>query len=331
MLSFDDHPGIISFLLGIIVLVMVTLGLSMVVDDRFKYSSDSVKTERETEQGSHELEELVALCEKRSAHLRESSQKPLGALKEYVEINSNLKTLHLRQVALVKERNRLRDERAVLEADFSAYRAKYRRKTWAAAIGEKLGQLNIRGGREYKDAIITRVTDAGLEIRHADGIARIQVSDLDRDIQDRFQMNDENRRKKLFLVKQNMDLPSIKNEATAVKAADPGKSPDRFVTESKSFAVNSTPKPLELAELRRQVLGWQSKISLLKSEQRLAQFQSSHGNQASVPGSLETWTARSERLYEELARAQVSLAVVKAKLAVVSPGDSLLGMSDLYP
>ena len=50
-----------------------------------------------------------------------------------------------------------------------------------------------------------------------------------------------------------------------------------------------------------------------------------------MPGSLETWTARSERLYEELARAQVSLAVVKAKLAVVSPGDSLLGMSDLYP
>lgn len=319
MLSFDEHPGIISFLLGIIVLVMAAVGLSLVVDHRLKFSSGSVKAEREIDLGSRELEKLTALCEQRSTFLREAEQKPLAAMKESEEVSRDLKTLSQRHEALEAERDHLRGEQAALEADFSKFRGEYRRKAWAAAIGEKLGDLRIRGGREYKDASITRVTDVGIEIRHADGIARIQAPDLDPDMLDRFQMNDENRRKNLIAEQQRLN--AFATEPAVIEPDRPGQS---------SLAGN-TPEPAELAGLRRQVLGWQAKISQLKSQQSQAQSNMRYGNQTSVPGSLETWSARSERLSSELSRAQASLVVAKANLAEIAAHDPLLRTSAFSP
>jgi hypothetical protein len=47
--------------------------------------------------------------------------------------------------------------------------------------------LTTRDGREYLQAVISRVTDVGLEIRHEHGTARIQAADLDASYQERFQ------------------------------------------------------------------------------------------------------------------------------------------------
>jgi hypothetical protein len=68
-----------------------------------------------------------------------------------------------------------------------------------------LGNLKVRNGREYLQATILRVTDVGLEIRHEDGIARIQAPDLDSKWQDRFQWKDDERRKVLAAERDNLE------------------------------------------------------------------------------------------------------------------------------
>lgn len=76
--------------------------------------------------------------------------------------------------------------------------------------------------------------------------------------------------------------------------------------------------------LRLQVSGWKSKVSKLRIDRSEASARASYGNQASVPGSLETWVARSARLGRDLLEAEAALAVAKSNLAAVAPNDPVL-------
>lgn len=311
MLSPDEHPGIFTFLIGIIVLVMAGVGLSVVIDRRLSFSSGALQTQRDIHLDASELEELTARHGERSRELAEleirveSSRETLG------------KTETLRQMKLVLEdtRQRLLSASAALEVDFMSYRADYRRKTRAAAVGESLGNLVLRGGREYQQATITRVTDVGLEIRHVDGIARIQAPDLGPQMQDRFQWSDEDRRKVLEAEKASRDAVA---EVPEIAAEIPELAPKR-VEDAKLSQGDD-----ELGGLRRQVIIWQSKVRQLRSEWLAAQSNAGYGSQKSLPGSLETWNARAARLGNELARASASLAIARSNLAAVAPGDPLL-------
>jgi hypothetical protein len=55
---------------------------------------------------------------------------------------------------------------------------------------KKIGTLTLRGDREYREAVITRVTEVGLEIRHQHGIARILSAELGPKWQNRFQWSE---------------------------------------------------------------------------------------------------------------------------------------------
>jgi hypothetical protein len=215
-----------------------------------------------------------------------------------------------RRKTLEDARIQLLDSISKLEAGFLRCRAVYRRKAWSAAVGEELGSLTLRSGRQYQDAVITRVTEVGLEIRHTDGIARIQPPDLDPKMQDRFQWSDEDRRKVL-----NEELINLERVSGNPEPAE------RVIVRPQT---RDSFDPDELAALRRRVTGWQIKISQLRNDQSAARAHSGGGNQASVPGSLETWNAKAERLARELARAQAALQAAKSNLAAVAPSDPLL-------
>lgn len=322
MLSFEEHSGIISFLGGIVILVMAAVGLSLVVDQRLKSSAGSVGIQREIEQDVSALDALRLIHEQRSRHLNDSGTQQKAALMRNEEIASVLNVLGQRQNSLEKTRNQLLDEVGMLEEDFSKYREAYRQKTRAAAVGERLGKLALSGGREYEDAIITGVSDVGLEIRHSDGIARIQAPDLDSKTQERFQWNDEERRKVLKAEMANQE--GLSKVPDVIGSASETKNQRERVLQG----VRPHPAPAidraELSALRRQVNGWHLKIRLLRSEREEAQTHSNYGNSKSVPGSLETWEGRISRLGDELAKAQAALEAAKLNLASVAPSDPLV-------
>lgn len=73
---------------------------------------------------------------------------------------------------------------------------------------------------------------------------------------------------------------------------------------------------------------WDDEMGELKLQQETARDEAlregSGGSSASVPGSLETWRARSSRLARELKRAEARLAAAKHDLSRVAPNDPLL-------
>lgn len=112
----------------------------------------------------------------------------------HTSIRHQLENMSQRRIELVALRAKTQTAIAAMEQEFSRYRKGYRDQARAGAIGQSLGNLTIRGGREYRQAVITRVTGEGLEIRHENGLARLQAEDLAPALQERFQWNDEERR-----------------------------------------------------------------------------------------------------------------------------------------
>lgn len=316
MLSADANPGVLYFLVGMVILVMAGVGLSLVLDKRMKASSGGGELKREIAEAEQELRDLKLEHETGSLRLAEEGVILLANAAAHDEWGGRVKLVLQRRALLGEKLEVLKAEIPLLEDTFTSYRADYRRRTWAAASGEKIGALAIRGGRDYVDAQIIRVTEAGLEIRHADGMARVQAPDLDRPWQDRFQWSDEERRR-LLQVELEYAMPKERSGKISDGAA-------RFPRSNPAAADKSQPEAEGLKLLRLHVSTWRARVFQLTSEQRDAVSRASYGSQASVPASLETWKARAVRLGKELGRAQVQLAGARARLSSVAPNDPLL-------
>lgn len=308
MLSVDDHPGLFYFMAGIVVIVMTAVGLSLLIDRRFAFSSSIVEAKAGLLADEEVVKELRAQVFAQSKHLADSDHQRESASKAFRLANSESKTLAQRKELLLKSRADLHVEIGSLEREFLSYRQEYRRKSRAAAAGEVLGNLKVQSGRVYQNAVLIRVTDAGMEIRHEDGIARIQAPDLDARWQDRFQWDEEGRKRLL-----ESEMRSSAGVEIEAPAAEPS------VQDSRRQANDE-----KLRLLQKQVLNWMARESQLSNEQSDAASRAGYGSQSSAPGSLETWSARSARLARELSRARIELQLARASLAEVAPGDPLL-------
>ncbi|GAA5118746.1 hypothetical protein JIN84_22715 [Luteolibacter yonseiensis] len=314
MLSSDEHSGLFTFMVGLIVLVMAAVGLSLLMDRRFQFSSGVAELRREVKLSDAEISELKNKLEDGNQRLVEYGTKLHADSRSHKELTSKCDGLNLRHAELVKTRDEALSSVTALDGRFSDYRADYRTATWLAAVGENLGTLTLRSGRSYQQAVIRRVTDVGLEINHVDGIARVQGPELDPKFQDRFQWNDEERRLRLKKESENFDAHTAKT-GTEAEATPSG---ERDVRRARLAEEN-----LKRSNLRQNVRNWKNKVNKLVADHAEASSRSNYGSK-SVPGSLETWDAKAKRLSAELKNARAALAMAKSDLAMVSPNDTLL-------
>ena len=159
----------------------------------------------------------------------------------------------------------------------------------------------------------------GLEIRHQHGFARIHAPDLGPDWQDRFQWDDEERRARLkeeAAARERMSASRVSAQPPKVRR----KVASKLAAREKPVA--QVPDPDQLVELRTLFSAWQSKVARLEIERDEAILNSTR--QKSVPGRLETWSARAARLRGEVSKARVEFEAARARLAGVSPRDPLL-------
>ena len=301
MLSSSDHTGTVTFLVGVIILVMAGVGLTLVVDYRFGYSNRASDLERMIEGEAEQLETLTARHQYVLRRLIEVAPKRLSDCETYESTRARLAELDRKGSVLAASRDRICQSMVGLEEGFANYREKYRKATWRAAAGESLGELKVRGGRQYHQAVITRVTEVGLEIRHQHGIARVHAPDLESGLQDRFQWNDEERRLRLKRELANREgIGQSRNEGFAT---------DTKARES-SHGGQWTERPETDVE-RRKVFKLKSRVAKLTQERDEAVIAAAYSSKTSVPGSLETWQARAERLAAELAKVRAELAVAE--------------------
>lgn len=118
--------------------------------------------------------------------------------KEYEEIDSAIR--EAKQMLLERQDRLAKGKTEVAEAErdytdivsvMEDYQLRYRESMRLKAAGESLGDLKVRNGASYQEVFIQRVTDAGLEIRHLTGSARIAPEDLPEKLQERFQWDPE--------------------------------------------------------------------------------------------------------------------------------------------
>ncbi len=213
MLSNEDHPGVFTFLVGMVIVIMVGVVLSMMVNGRLKYSSGAAELHLELNHDAGEIADLTAQFDEKSRLFDTAASRSRGISDANRKISEQAETVRRRLAQLKTSRNQLVPEMASLADQFSAYRENYRQKTWTAAIGEKLGEFTLRNGRIYHEAVISRVTDVGLEIHHQTGIVTVQASDLEPKFEERFQWQDAKRWGRLNKVSES---PAAKAGGTLV-------------------------------------------------------------------------------------------------------------------
>jgi cell division protein FtsB len=317
MISSDDHPGLFTFMVGLILVVFAGVGLSLLVDRKFSFSQRVSSLAGQIESGTAELEQLKATHLELETRLTGLEPQRQQMMETQTSLARKLSSMTARRKSLTETLGNLHQGMPTLEAEFARYRSTYRDAARAAAVGESLGTLTVRGGREYHQSVINRVTEVGLEIRHENGIARVQAPDLDQAMQDRFQWNDEERRAKL-----NEEIAA--HQALADTPPQPETTTRRLIDSPKPMVRAGDEDSAKIESLRSKVILWKTRVHQLKSERNQAVNAASYGSRSSVPGSLETWQAKAARLGTDLAKASGELAAAKAALAAASPGDPLL-------
>ncbi len=313
----DDNPGLFTFLAGMIVLVMTAVGLSILVDKRLHSSSRSGDLKQEILDFGEEIGTLEARREGAARRLESEAPARRNALANQRELERLRAGAADRRGELAALRTTLQSETAALEREFAAYREKFRSRSRARAAGEAVGVLETRDGRKFNGVTIRKVTDVGMDISHEHGFARIHAPDLGPAWQERFQWTDEERRARLEEERRNRE------RVAGPAAPAPREIPAKLARANPPAAEASVPEA-EIIASRQSYLGWKSKVAQLSSDKSEADFQAASGSRTSVPGSLETWRARADRLSAQLVRARSEYAAARARLGIVAPDDPLL-------
>lgn len=282
---------------GVVVLVMAAVGLSVVNDRQGLTSRNRGLLREDLASGAAEIAELRARRDQTFASLAERQRSAPVNPRPVEDFSERRNSALAAKSGLVREIEEL-------EGLFASYRARQRRSVRTAAIGTPLGDLTIRGGRVYRHAVIARVTDAGLEIRHSDGLARISSVDLNADLQKQY----------------GWEPPEAAPVAPVTAVAN-SPAPD---VPRKRNQVEPKVDAEELRVARELLSSWTAQVAALAADQRNAASQASMGFRKSVPGSLETWGAKAQRLERDLSRARLALAQARANLATISPEDPAL-------
>lgn len=307
MLS-DNQSGIVWSLACLAILILSGVFLATLVGEkdgsskvRIERLDDFQAGEREVENLRSDLEALIArhrdITERASGNAtsQESKEDAVFRLKQSIkEQQERKKEL---QISLVK-----------LGEESEAYRKKFRSQARSKAVGEKLDYLSLKSGRQFQRVTITRVTPIGLEISHADGLARIDIKDLSREFTERFQWDEEECQKEITAEQAN-------------KQADERKMPEQAISPD---TTRVEPSPANLEKYRSEVSLLKSKSLTLRSAIRTAESNNRYANNRSVPGSLRTWAEQAALLKTQLVRTEAQLALAQELLRKEDPSDSLL-------
>lgn len=306
----NDSSGTVGFLVGMVVLVFAGIVFSLMVDKRFRFSSGRADLEQEVQDQRQAVKKLGILVETAREEWKRKVQPfegQAGELRSFAEANRGqsrkLAELRGRQAAL-------EEEIVAAENAFREYRTKFRSQARLAAAGEELGELEIRSGRTYHAVTISRVTPEGMEIRHSDGIALLRPEDLDDSWQERFDWHPEELEK---------PQPVPAEPKPAAPAAD---APVADPVDTETLAAQAEAR--KLAALRRDVSEARRFLDKAEAELSRAREGARNSRGASVPGSLETWTEKIQRLESMTSKFRAQYVTARGKLAASAPDDPLL-------
>ena len=306
MLDPENHEGIFWFMLGISILVLSSVGLSILADKRFRVSRSKVEMMHAYENGLSDLAHLKEMVDVNSKLLFNDVKHASTTAEELDALNLQLDRMKAAKTALNQRAGNLQKDITNIQDSFSHYRSSYRDYEWRKATGEIIGTLVTSDGQADQEAKISNVSPIGLEILHRDGSARILCSQLPSSFQERFQWDHEESLSALDLEQKNHT-----NSNTSI-------SHPTEIRKTTEIGNNYSEK------VRARCQYWRARVITLRHEHRSAVQMSFRRRNQSVPGSLETWGSRAVRLQKELLIAERQLADLLGRLAKINPSDPLL-------
>lgn len=121
----------------------------------------------------------------------------------HAELNALVEQKSARKEALEQKVAALKSEVAALAAHAADEREQWLRSARAASVGRSFETFTGAKGRTYSDVQITRISDVGVEFKHATGSSRLAAADLTSEQQGDFGLD-----------------PRIASEALAAEMAD---------------------------------------------------------------------------------------------------------------
>ncbi|MCW1884316.1 hypothetical protein OKA04_06205 [Luteolibacter flavescens] len=186
MSFFTSESGTPVLIGGLFALIAVGVGGGALLQGRFKATSSRAEVSKDVAMEEKAKESTL----NQIAILRQDWEKGQGLIathNEWKQVGESLRKARPKAEALARQRQGLADDVVRLRAEFEDYRGRYCRQIRGAAAGEKLAELSTRQGKIFRDVTIRRVTEAGLEITHADGLASLAASELADSWRERFQ------------------------------------------------------------------------------------------------------------------------------------------------
>jgi hypothetical protein len=307
MLSSDDHPGLFTITAGIILLVFTGVGLSLLSDKRSSSGKGKEAAKREIRLAGEEIARMKEDRKVLEQHFQNLSRKSTAAKASFTRVSAELKEQQGRLEELTSKLANLRQEVPRIESEFDDYRANHRNQLWTSAAGQSLGILRTRDGKLYRQAVIRRVTSTSLDITCDTGPVNISIANLEQPLLERFQWTENeigNARRSA------RDQPSPLTAPVPPKPATPPPPPPAVANRE------------ELVKARTAVRLRIDRTQTLENQLSEARNAVASGKR-SIPGSLETWQARAERLQLAVTRSRADLAAAKADLALLDPADPL--------
>jgi hypothetical protein len=323
----NDNSGMVGFLVGIIILVFAGIFFSLLADKRFSFSSNRISLESTIRDEKVELDSLKSRLETAREHWRKHCE-PLSSQGDSVsEVAASLRANQARVKGLREEVTAAKAELATVTEDYEEYRSRYRQQVRGAASEEQLGELKSRTGRTYTNVTIRKVSAAGIEIRHDQGISRLLPEELDPAWHERFQWTRDEVTKTLEEEKARQDRHNRFVDQKNAASAGPEEKPRKSNSKPKRAKKETKADP-RLAGLREEVRETRSRYMSAQSEASRARSEASMNRGKSVPGSLETWSERAIRMESAAGRLRSQYMAARGKLAAMAPTDSLLSDED---
>ncbi|BDS05796.1 hypothetical protein NT6N_08360 [Oceaniferula spumae] len=342
----DDSSIVISTMVGIIILVFVALGLSLVAEGgislpRFSSSSAKLRTENDA------LRRRINNLEVR-IHSREQKQKLAEANRKQaalvVELKSQLESATT-EIGILQNLIKTNNESIeLISKGKETHRLRYRDHIRATAPGATFDSITNRLGKEYKDVRIVDVSPLGISISHSTGASRLDFREMPEDWRKKY-MFTANEVAAAVAIEQKreartrQEIARRERETQKIRQNDARRHEiDNLRSQIASLAMKYSSAKLEAslaqnkvtaqANLNRSRAFARSNYGYRSYNSRTGTYQSGYyrpryritvNARQSVPGSLETWEGRSVRYQRAATRYASQLASLRSRLASLDP------------
>ena len=293
-------PGVIGMLFAILVLVGFGLLFTLVFDESGggKSLAAVIRDNRVRIASDRSALEIGEARLAKAGEYREAEAK-------LSEIGSKIGFLRTRIAEEETEAVTVRERIAVSKERFEDYKNEYRAFVRTEAEGSKLDSLETGDGKTFANVSIRKVTAVGIDIRHRDGLTRIEYEELPEEMQDYYQFDADQKAAEI-----SREAKMKNRHYKAVAVAETKRSEVMAVEREEAELQAEADRQSLIVEKRARITTLQSEITQLESE-----VSSADSAAASARASGKMHLSRSGPLRNRIASKQAVITRIENEIA----------------